>query len=105
MLYLIIAQVRPTKSGGAYIETRYGSHDNEVKNHNTRLQAQGYEVLEIKVEPWPDDGVVVSEEVITDDKDDPLYKADPAYDDDATPGFGELTDEDSDTDKAARSSD
>jgi hypothetical protein len=52
MLYLVTAQVRPANTGGEYRNIVFGSRDNEVRNHNTRLQGEGYEVLDVKVEPW-----------------------------------------------------
>jgi hypothetical protein len=107
MKYLITALVRPITVGGTYIPISFGSNDDLVHNHNTRLQGEGYEVLDVKVRPWPTDGVIVDSEMLTEEVEgDPLLARDPVYDADATPGFGELVDEtDTDTDEVAGSSD
>jgi hypothetical protein len=88
MLYLIKAQVRPVGMQIPYTQLMLPSRDDNVRNHNANLQAQGYEVLDVKVEPW------YSEE------------PDEAYEQDPTPSFDEvISGQDSNTDTTTGSSD
>lgn len=76
--FLISAQVRPINTNGVIVGWTALSRNNNISQHMLGLQGIGMEVIDLKITPYECDTIV----------------QDTAYDADATPGFGELIDED-----------